>query len=113
MLDFLGQPARLCDRFTRRVALQIGAVAPLGLSLPSVLRAEAASPSAEKKARARSVVLFFLQGGQGQLDTWDMRPDAPEGIRGEFRPIDTNVPGVTICEHMPLLAGMADKFAIV
>ncbi len=113
MLDFLGQPARLCDRFTRRVALQLGAVAPLGLSLPKVLRAEAANPEATKKAKAKSVVLFFLQGGQGQLDTWDMRPDAPEGIRGEFRPIDTNVPGMTICEHMPQLATLADKFAIV
>ncbi len=110
MLHFFGQPARLCDKISRRVALQIGAAAPLGLSLPRLLRAEEKGGG---RGTAKSVVLFYLMGGQSQLDTWDMRPDAPEGIRGEFLPIDTNVPGMTVCEHMPLLAGMADKFAVV
>ncbi len=58
-------------------------------------------------------MLFYLLGGQGQIDTWDMRPEAPEGIRGEFRPIATRVPGTLFCEHMPQLAATADKFAII
>jgi hypothetical protein len=113
MLHFLGRPARLCDHVSRRVALQIGAAGPLGLSLPGLLRAEETTGKARPRPRAKSVVLFYLMGGQSQLDTWDMRPDAPEGIRGEFLPIPTNVPGMTLCEHMPRLAAIADKFAIV
>ena len=113
MMHFLGQPARLCDHVSRRFALQIGAAAPLGLTLPGLLRAEEIAKAGRIRPTAKSVVLFYLMGGQSQLDTWDMRPDAPEGIRGEFQPIATNVPGTSLCEHMPALAAMADKFAIV
>lgn len=113
MIGFLGNNARLCDRISRRTALRVGAVAPLGLGLPQILRAEAEGRRGTTPGKARSVVLFYLMGGQGQLDTWDMRPEAPEGIRGEFRPIATRVPGTQICEHMPRLAARADRFAII
>ena len=111
MLALGGNNARLCDRLTRRRLLEIGGASALGLGLPSVLRAEARG--VRKDAPAKSVILFYLMGGQGQLDTWDMRPEAPDGIRGEFKPIQTKVPGTHICELMPRIAARADKFAIV
>src|SRR5687768_14907878 len=97
--------------WTRRRVLEVGGLGLAGLSLPRLLRADAGA--ARRPARAKSVILFFLQGGQSQLDVWDMKPDAPEGIRGEFRPIKTNVPGIEISEHLPRLARMADRYAIV
>jgi Protein of unknown function (DUF1501) len=112
MIGIGGNNARLCDGVTRREALCLGAIGALGLSLPDVLRAEAQRPR-RPGAKAESVVLFYLLGGQGQLDTWDMRPEAPAGIRGEFNPIQTKVPGTFICEHLPLLAAQADKYTII
>jgi uncharacterized protein (DUF1501 family) len=101
-----------CPGFSlnRRAWLQLGAFGALGLSLPRLLRADEAARSA---AAARSCVLFLLHGGPSQLDTWDMKPDAPSEVRGEFRPIATNVPGMQIVEHLPRLAGMADRYTIV
>src|SRR5206468_10417692 len=58
-------------------------------------------------------ILLFLLGGPGQLDTWDLKPDAPAEIRGPFRPIKTNVPGIDICEHFPQMARIADRYAIL
>ena len=114
MIGFNGPTGKLCDRISRREVLRLGAIAPLGLSLPQVLRAEEAAKVLGRGAgKAKSIVMFYLMGGQGQLDTWDMRPDAPEGIRGEFRPIATKVPGTFICEHMPKLAQRTDKYAII
>ena len=63
--------------------------------------------------KATQCILLFLVGGPGQLDTWDLKPDAPSHVRGPFRPIRTSVPGIDICEHFPLMAKMADRFAIV
>src|SRR5262249_24158515 len=63
--------------------------------------------------RARSVVILFLSGGPSQLDMWDMKPAAPEEVRGTFQPVDTNVSGIQVCEHMPRMARIADKYAIV
>jgi uncharacterized protein (DUF1501 family) len=104
-----GNRVRLCDGITRRDLLRVGGLGLAGLSLADVLRADAAV----KGKREKSVIFFYLQGGQSQLDTWDMKPDAPDGIRGEFKPIATNVPGIQICEHMPRLAKIADKYAII
>ncbi len=111
MIRFGGHHAWPGDHLTRRTLLQVGGISALGLSLPRLLQAETIRPRPD--APARSVVLFYLMGGQGQLDTWDMRPDAPEGIRGEFRPIATSVPGTHICEHLPRLARRADRYAII
>ena len=61
----------------------------------------------------KSVIFVYLAGGPSHLDMYDMKPDVPAEIRGEFRPINTNVPGVQVCEHLPLHAKIADKFAIV
>jgi hypothetical protein len=81
-----------------------------GLSLPGLLHAETTS---RQQPGARSCVLFLLHGGPSQLDTWDMKPDAPDNVRGEFKPIATNVPGIRICEHLPLLATQAHRYTIV
>jgi hypothetical protein len=74
-----------------------------------------ANPERERRgeSRGKSVIMVYLNGGPSHMDTYDLKPDAPEGYRGEFRPIRTNVPGVQICEHLPLHAKIADKFAIV
>src|SRR6516164_2148316 len=88
-----------CDGLTRREVLRAGAVGLGGLTLPALLRLEHAAAAAGRKARARSVVLLFLSGGPSQLDMWDLKPEAPAEIRGTFKPIATNVPGVRICEH--------------
>ncbi len=97
-------------RLTRRRWLQVGGIGLLGLTLPELLRAEQAARPAP---RARSCVLFLLHGGPSQLDVWDMKPAAPVEVRGEFNPIATTVPGVQICEHLPLLAQQAHRFSIV
>ena len=94
----------------RREWLQLGALGTLGLSLPQLLQAETGGRSSSP---IRSCVLFLLHGGPSQLDTWDMKPDAPVEIRGEFKPIATNVPGIQIVEHLPQLARMAHRFTIV
>jgi len=96
-------------RFHRRCALQVGALGLVGLGtnhLQALRAAPAAEPtrSALPGGKARSVIYIFLSGGLGQHDSFDMKPDAPAEIRGEFKPIDTNTAGVQICEHLPQLA---------
>ena len=99
-----------CDGVSRRDFLRIGGLALGGLSLPQLLRAES---TAGLTRRHKSVIMVFLAGGPPHQDMVDLKPDAPAGIRGEFRPIDTNVPGIRICELMPRLATVADKMTIV
>src|SRR6266496_1232297 len=109
------QGVRHCDGLTRREVLRAGALGVGGLTLPALLRLQqstAASPAA-RPARARSVILLFLSGGPSHLDMFDLKPDAPEEIRGTFRPIATNVPGVQISEHLPHMAAVADRYAIL
>jgi hypothetical protein len=89
-------PATLLPEVSRRTLLGVGSLALLGLS-----RATAA-PRAT--AKGRSLVLLYMTGGPAQQETFDPKPDAPEGTRGEFKPTATSVPGVQICEHLPLLA---------
>ncbi|HMC65147.1 MAG TPA: DUF1501 domain-containing protein [Gemmataceae bacterium] len=95
---------------SRRAWLQIGGLGMLGLSLPGLLRGES---SARTAPPARSCVLFLLHGGPSQLDTWDLKPEAPAEVRGEFKPIATRVPGIRITEHLPRLAQLAHRFTIV
>ncbi|MSQ95515.1 MAG: DUF1501 domain-containing protein [Gemmataceae bacterium] len=97
---------------TRRELLQVGYSGLVGMGLPALLanQAQAAETTAR---RARSVILIFLTGAPSQLDMFDLKPDAPESVRGTFRPIATRAVGVQICEHLPRLAARADKFAIV
>ena len=113
MLRFVGAAQRACDGCTRRDMLQVGGLAAMGLLLPEFLPRACARPPAFSFGRARSCVIVFLFGGPSQLDTFDLKPDAPPEFRGEFRPIATNVPGIQICEHLPLLARQADKYCLI
>lgn len=110
MLTLLGGGERFCDGVSRRGFLQVGALGFCGLTLADLLRADATAGSAGAR---KSIINIYLPGGPSHMDTFDLKPQAPAEFRGEFQPIDTNVPGVQICEHMPRLAGMADKLAIV
>ncbi|MCH8828079.1 MAG: DUF1501 domain-containing protein [Planctomycetes bacterium] len=104
MLRIPGSKTVLCDGPSRRDVLQAGVLSALGgLSLPGFLRARESSPS-DQPAKAKSVILINLLGGPSHLDMFDMKPDAPVEIRGEFRPISTSLSGVQICEHLPLTA---------
>ena len=93
----------------RRTFLQAGALAPFGFGLNQALQLRAAAPAAGAKA----CILLFMTGGPSQHETFDPKPDAPEGIRGEFKPIATSVPGVRIGEHLPLLAQQAHRYSIL
>ncbi|HUY93379.1 MAG TPA: DUF1501 domain-containing protein [Pirellulales bacterium] len=110
MLTIAGPRSRFCDRISRRSWLRIGGLALGGLGLPEILRAEARS-GAQKPAKG--IIMVLLPGGPSHLDMYDLKPDAPAEIRGEFRPIATNTPGIEICELLPRLAGMTDKLALV
>jgi len=102
-----------CTGVSRRTAIQAGAIGLLGLGMNhlSGLRAMAA-PGAPPR-RAKSVIYIFLSGGLAQHESFDMKPDAPLEIRGEFQPIRTSVPGIHICEHLPELAKRAHKWSLV
>jgi hypothetical protein len=104
--------AALRDVRTRRSFLRVGGLALGGLTLSDVLRLRAES-NFPGKPRQKSIVMIFLSGGPSHLDMYDMKPLAPREYRGEFNPIRTNVPGIEICELMPLQAKIADKFAIL
>ncbi len=97
----------------RRSFLQVGYSGLLGLGLPGLLAARGVSAGTATSGRARSVIVILLSGGLGQHDSFDMKPEAPEGIRGEFKPIDSAVPGIRMCEHLPGLAARAGRLAIV
>jgi hypothetical protein len=104
--------ARHCDGVTRRDWLRIGALGLGSLTLPTLLNLEHACGSSPRR-RARSVIVLFLSGGPSHLDMWDLKPDAPEEIRGTFRPASTRVPGIQICEHMPMTSAVMDRCAII
>ncbi len=110
MFTFYGQSRTFCDRFARRDFLCIGGLAIGGLTLPNLLRAEQASGP---RATGKSIINIYLAGGPTHLDTFDLKPTAAREFRGEFMPIQTNVPGMEICELMPKLAQLGDKFSVV
>ena len=109
MLTLTGGKSRFCDGVSRRSFLQIGALAMGGISLPTLLQAEERSCSRSHK----SIIMVYLSGGLSHHDSFDLKPDAPDEIRGEFRPIQTKVPGIQISEYLPRLARMMDKLAVV
>jgi hypothetical protein len=110
MLTLLGPRQRFCDGLSRRSFLRIGGLALGGLSLPELLRAQAQTPRGRS---AKSVIMVYLSGGLAHQDTFDLKPAAPAEVRGEFKPIPTNVPGIQFSEHLPLLAACADKLAVL
>ncbi|MCU0712321.1 MAG: DUF1501 domain-containing protein [Pirellula sp.] len=113
MLSFIGKgSAHTCNGVVRRDFLQIGALGAIGLGLPQLLAAEESGKVAAGKGK-RSVIMIFNLGAPSQLDTFDMKPDAPAEIRGPFKPISTSAPGIQISELFPEHAKLADKFSLV
>ena len=103
---------RTCDGLSRRDFLQAGTLGAIGLSLPQLLAAEARG-AVDPKADRRSAIMIFNLGAPSQLDTWDMKPEAPAEIRGPFQPISTTSPDIQISEIFPRMARHADKFSLV
>ena len=122
MLSFLGRGVRLCDGVSRRELLRVGGLGFTGLAWADLLRARDAlarpakddrQPWAGTFGRAKSCIVVFNYGGPSHIDSFDLKPNAPAEVRGEFQPIATSVPGTAICEHLPRLATMADRYTIV
>lgn len=99
--------------FSRRAALKVGGLGLLGLTLPGLLRAEYLLKSRNRKPRAKSIVFLFQFGGPSHLETFDMKPEAPEGIRGLHKPISSNVPGIQVSERLPEMAKVMDKVTLI
>src|SRR5690242_8360917 len=95
----------------RRTALRAGALSLFGLGLPQLLHARSSEPKPRRHAKA--CIVLFMWGGPAQHDTWDMKPDAPDVYRGEFKPIASSVPGLQVCEHLPLLAKRAHELCLI
>jgi hypothetical protein len=117
MLSILGKRGRLCDSWSRRELLTVGGLSLVGLTLPNVLRQEAQAQGPRRNqngfGRAQSVILLYLQGSPSHIDLWDLKPNAPAEIRGEFKPIATKATGLLVSETLPRLARQADKFTLV
>src|SRR5262245_6461379 len=120
MLSLLSRGVRLCGGLSRREALRVGGLGFTGLLWSELLRARAAEPeTAERRrraghfGRAKACIVIFNYGGPSHLDTFDLKPEAPAEIRGEFLPIRARTPGLAICEHLPRLANVSDRYAVV
>src|SRR5215218_9544609 len=113
MLNIGNEKVRLCEGLTRRSFLTVGAAGAGALALPTFFRFQQAGAADDKKAKIRNCITLFLVGSPCALDTWDMKPDAPAEVRGKFKPTKTNVNGIQICEHFPLMARMMDKVALI
>jgi hypothetical protein len=115
MLSICDRPTKLSDGLSRRELLRIGGLGMLGASLPSLLQAARRGNSNTDAAfgRAKNVIFLYLAGGPPQHETFDPKPDAPAEVRGPFKPISTNIPGIQYCELLPRTAAIADKLAVV
>jgi hypothetical protein len=115
MITMLGSPRSACDGLTRRETLKVGALSLLGgfFNLPSLLAMEEAAGKRTAKAKAKNVLLIYLQGGPATQDMFDLKPDAPAEVRGEFKPIATSVPGIIVGEHLPKMSRWMHRTAIV
>ncbi len=108
-----GNSRKYCDGMSRRSFVQLGVAGMAAAGLPAILRAKAASAASGQPRKDTSVILLWLDGGPGHMDTYDMKPEAPAEYRGLWNPIRTNVPGMEITELFPRQAKVADKFSIV
>ena len=98
---------------SRRSFLSAGVLGTTGLALPQLLQHEARASGESTSSRRPSVIILWMRGGPSHIDTWDLKPDSSTEYRGEFRPIDTAVPGISICEHLPQSAAIMHKWSIV
>ena len=112
MLTIYGQSQPVCCGPTRREMLQACGAGLFGASLPTLLAAEDTG-LATLPVRARRVLYLYIYGGPAQHETWDMKPDAPSGIRGPFQPIASRTPDLLISEYLPQMAALSDRFAVV
>ncbi len=103
----IDHPTRNCEGLARRAFLQVGSLGLFGLTLPKLLQAEQANPT--MRTKDTNFILLWTNGGISNMDTLDMKPDAPVEYRGEFQPISTNLPGLSVCEHLPLMSRQMDK----
>src|SRR5579875_3697246 len=115
MITMLGSPRLSCDGLTRRETLRVGALSLLGgfFNLPSLLALEGSRSDRAKQGKAKSVILLYLQGGPATQDMFDLKPNAPVGIRSDFKPIATSASGIQVCEHLPRLAQWMHKTVVV
>ena len=113
MLHIGHERVPVCSGMNRRSFLTVGAAGLAGLSLPATMALDAKGAIDPAKAKIRNCITLVLVGSPGHLDTWDMKPEAPSDIRGKFNPIATNVSGIEICEHFPLMARMMDRVTLV
>jgi hypothetical protein len=113
MLEITGRLVTSCDGVSRRNFLRIGSLAVGGVALSDVLRARAAAAEGGAAPNDTAVILLWLAGGPSHIDMYDLKPQAPAEFRGEFREIDTNVPGIRISEHLPLQAAVMDRLSVV
>ena len=112
MLRLLGRGSQLCDKITRRGMLQAGAISALGLNLSALLRASDNTASTQDSP-TRSIILVNLIGGPSHIDMFDMKPDSPAEIRGEFKPIASSIPGLQVCEHLPQTASLMHHSTLI
>src|SRR5439155_3886303 len=112
-IDIHSGAYRCCDGIKRRSFLRTGALMLGGLSLSVLLRRQAMAAAAGQTKKDVSVILFWQGGGPSQLDMWDMKPDAPSEFRGSFNPINSNLDGLQVCEHMPRIAKICDKLTLL
>ena len=102
-----------CDGINRRQALRIGSTSLLGgLTLPAIMALQDAQAN-PVEPRAKSCIFIMLEGGPSHIDMWDLKPDAPVEIRGDFQPIATAVPGIQVSDVLPKISRVTDKFAIL
>jgi hypothetical protein len=121
VLSVLDNGSRLCDGLTRREMLRIGGLGFTGLLWSDWLQAHAPATRRDSDrsahpgtfGRAKACILIFNYGGPSHLDIWDLKPDAPREVRGEFKPVQTCVPGISITEHLPRLAKLTNRYAII
>jgi hypothetical protein len=119
MLSILGRGVRLCDGLSRREALRVGGLGFSGLMMSDLLRARAAAatsvrrPAAGSFGKGKACIMIFNYGGPSHIDLWDLKPDAPSEIRGDFRPAATRIPGTLISEHLPRLGKLAERYTII
>src|SRR2546422_8355895 len=118
MLRVLGSSRKLCTGRTRREMLQAGGLGLFGLGLSDLLRlneTQAASPDVQSQSfgKAKACILLYLYGSPSQLETVDMKPEAPDEIKGEMKPIPSSLPGLQVCEYLPNMATVMDRCTVV